>query len=443
MNICRNCFTPLQSPGKCPSCGFDPSSERRYEGVISPGVRIKNGRYTVGRVLGRGGFGIIYKAKDNETGGIVTVKEYMPSEYSMRLFGTFAVIPYDNEKSRRIFQLGKERFADGAKKLIRLRNNPISVDVLDYFEESNTAYLVFQPLAGSELRTIAKKSGGKIDSKSADECFVTLAKGLAKIHGLNIFHGGISPDNIIVSDDKKKITLLNFEESISFIDSEKRNLPIPLITVYSPPELFISKGHWGPWSDVYALCAAYYNIVSGKTPTDALMRLRGQYMPTLEEMGCNIPAGMSAVIDKGMSLDVKDRYKNFTQLLEDTAKIKALNRKQDFGRSANTPYGGFKQRIPYITFISSGVSSNIGFRDIFKIGRKGQGCNMSLSDSRISRIHCCLTFDGNNFRLTDVSSNGTFLENGERLVKEREYILPPGSKFYTAERENMFIVNCR
>ncbi len=433
----------MQRTGKCPSCGFDPSSARRYEGVISPGVRIKNGRYTVGGVLVRGGLGITYKAKDNATGGIVAVKEYMPSGYSMRLFGTFTVIPCDNEKSRRVFQRGKEMFKVEAKMLIRLQNNPISVDVLDYFEESNTAYLVTQLIDGSDLRTITKNSGGRIDSKFAGECFIALAKGLAEIHRLNIFHGGISPDNIIVSDDKKKITLIELTEAKSFTDSKKGNLPFLLKVGYTPPEQFISNGNWGPWSDVYALCATYYNIVSGKTPTDSMFRYSGQYMPTLDEMGCNIPAGMSAIIDKGMSLAVKDRYKDFTQLLEDTAKITSLNRKQNSEHRSNTPQGVFKQKIPYITFISSGVSSNIGFRDIFKIGRKGQECNIPLSDSRISRIHCYLTFDGNNFRLTDVSSNGTFLENGERLVKEREYILPPGSKFYIAERENMFIVNCR
>ena len=504
MNICQNCFLPLQNPGKCPSCGFDPSSVRKYEGVIQPGIQIGNGRYTVGRVLGRGGFGITYKAKNNATGRIVAVKEYMPSEYSSRPSGSLTVIPYDNEKSRRIFKHGKEKFIDEAKTLVQLRNNPIVVDILDYFEENNTAYLVMQFLDGKDLRTIARNSaGGRIDPEFATECFVTVASCLAEVHKLNILHRDISPENIIVSPDKKIITLIDFGAARSFVSSQNKGMSILLKVGYAPPEQYNSKGNQGPWSDVYALCATYYNIVSGKAPTDSMFRYRGQHMPTLDEMGCNVYPGMSAIIDKGMSLDVKDRYKDFMELLNAVSKVMPIQQAQsqksepsgqkkippngngNFGSQNGGLHGGFggqngnfvsnggsaqggrigynngslqgakfgpnqgviqsasKQKIPYITFVSSGISSNIGSRDIFKIGRTGQGCNMSLSGSIISRIHCYLTFDGNNFRLTDVSSNGTFLENGERLVKEREYILPPGSKFYIAERENMFIVNCR
>ena len=470
MNICQNCFLPLQNPGKCPSCGFDPSSVRKYEGVIQPGIQIGNGRYTVGRVLGRGGFGITYKAKNNATGRIVAVKEYMPSEYSSRPSGSLTVIPYDNEKSRRIFKHGKEKFIDEAKTLVQLRNNPIVVDILDYFEENNTAYLVMQFLDGKDLRTIARNSaGGRIDPEFATECFVTVASCLAEVHKLNILHRDISPENMIVSPDKKIITLIDFGAARSFVSSQNKGMSILLKVGYAPPEQYNSKGNQGPWSDVYALCATYYNIVSGKAPTDSMFRYRGQHMPTLDEMGCNVYPGMSAIIDKGMSLDVKDRYKDFMELLNAVSKVMPISQspapkpKPDPGpgpRPGPRPNPVLpphpnpiprppvqpvisKQKIPYITFVSSGISSNIGSRDIFKIGRTGQGCNMSLSGSIISRIHCYLTFDGNNFRLTDVSSNGTFLENGERLVKEREYILPPGSKFYIAERENMFIVNCR
>ena len=326
MNICQNCFLPLQNPGKCPSCGFDPSSVRKYEGVIQPGIQIGNSRYTVGRVLGRGGFGITYKAKNNATGRIVAVKEYMPSEYSSRPSGSLTVIPYDNEKSRRIFKHGKEKFIDEAKTLVQLRNNPIVVDILDYFEENNTAYLVMQFLDGKDLRTIARNSaGGRIDPEFATECFVTVASCLAEVHKLNILHRDISPENMIVSPDKKIITLIDFGAARSFVSSQNKGMSILLKVGYAPPEQYNSKGNQGPWSDVYALCATYYNIVSGKAPTDSMFRYRGQHMPTLDEMGCNVYPGMSAIIDKGMSLDVKDRYKDFMELLNAVSKVMPIS----------------------------------------------------------------------------------------------------------------------
>ena len=81
-------------------------------------------------------------------------------------------------------------------------------------------------------------------------------------------------------------------------------------------------------------------------------------------------------------------------------------------------------------------------RDILKIGRSVQSCQYIVSgDSNISRIHCYLRFDGKKIYLCDSSSNGTFFEDGTRLAKNSEYVIAPGTKFYLATRNHMFVVN--
>lgn len=102
---------------------------------------------------------------------------------------------------------------------------------------------------------------------------------------------------------------------------------------------------------------------------------------------------------------------------------------------------------PTVSFTSSEgiINKNaVQKNDILKIGRSKFSSNLVLDhDTNISRIHCYVRFDDkkNIFYLSDVSANGTYFEDGRRLEKNREYPVPPGTKFYLASRNNMLFVN--
>ena len=104
-----------------------------------------------------------------------------------------------------------------------------------------------------------------------------------------------------------------------------------------------------------------------------------------------------------------------------------------------------KRLQPYIAAIVGNSLCNkvfIGNSDVFKIGRSAQSCQYVVSgDINISRIHCYLRFDGNQIYLCDASSNGTFFENGTQLVKNKEYVINPGTKFYLATRKHMLVLS--
>lgn len=482
---CSNCFMPIAGKTVCPNCGHDVSKERQYPGVL-PAFTTLNNRYLVGRVLGKGGFGVTYIAKDLYSNRICAIKEYMPAEYSTRSGGTLNIVPFADDKARYVFNHGRDKFMLEAKTLYKLRSDPIVVDIWDYFTQNNTAYLVMEFLDGQDLRKMARASGGKLDPDFAKMIFVTVASSLVEIHKKNILHRDLSPENIIYTRSGE-VKLIDFGAARNFVSTQNKGMSILLKPGFAPPEQYNAKGGQGPWSDVYALCATFYTLVSGKPLVDALFRYRGEQQPSLYALGCPVTKKTSDVIERGMELDQKRRYKDFMSLLNDID-ISVTHSASKFGASfgnqtGDSPGGPTASSVsrsnqvktggptasptggqpggphgvkttpppppspiqPYIgAVVGNGIYNKvyIGTSDIFKIGRSAQSCQYVIAgDTNISRIHCYIRFTGNKIYLIDSSSNGTFMENGMRLQKNKAYAIEPGTKFYVATRNHMLILN--
>ena len=451
---CLNCFMPISGEIICPSCGYDHSKGKKYSGVLSP-FTLLNNRYLTGRVLGKGGFGVTYIAKDIMTNTICAIKEYMPSEYSTRSMGTLNIVPFSDDKARYVFNHGREKFVEEAKTLLKLRNDPIVVDILDYFTENNTAYLVMEYLDGQDLRKMARNNGGKLDPEFAKMVFVTIASSLMEIHRKNILHRDLSPENIIVTTNGR-IKLIDFGAARNFVSTQNKGMSILLKPGFAPPEQYNAKGSQGPWTDVYALCATFYTLVSGKPLVDALFRYRGEKQESLASLGCSVTKKTSDVIERGMELDYKRRYKDFKSLLDDidittaSGKKKQVEIVQNQRTYQDTNNNKILQKSkakpqPYIAAVVGNTLCNkkpINTNAILKVGRSSQSCQFVVAgDTNISRIHCYLRFDGNNVYLVDTSSNGTFFENGNRLMKNKEYSITSGTRFYLATKNHMLILN--
>lgn len=467
---CPNCFMPVGGALVCPHCGHDRSKEKPYTGIL-PAFTLLNNRYLLGRVLGKGGFGITYIAKDIICNQICAIKEYMPSEYSTRSGGTMNIVPFSDDKAKFVFSHGREKFMVEAKTLLKLRDDPIVVDILDYFTQNNTAYLVMEYLDGQDLRKRARASGGKLDPDFAKTVFVTVASSLMEIHKRDILHRDLSPENIIVTSNGN-IKLIDFGAARNFVMAQNKGMSILLKPGFAPPEQYNAKGVQGPWSDVYALCATFYTLVSGKPLVDALFRYRGEPQPSLQALGCPVSQRTSAVIERGMELDYKKRYPDFKTLLDDID-IAVTTRPATGVRTPAPPQtaagvrpstppqtaAGIRPSAPpqtaagirtaamhpYVAAIVGGGIRNkvmIGSNAVLKIGRSAQGCQYVISgDTNISRVHCTIRFDGHRLFLTDVSVNGTFFEKGGRLKKNQEYEVKPGTRFYLATPNHMMIVN--
>lgn len=456
-NTCVNCFYPLVGNSICANCGYDVAKQKKYTGVL-PAFTVLNNRYLLGRVLGKGGFGITYIAKDIISNQACAIKEYIPAEYSSRKEGSLCIYPHEDNKARYVFNHGREKFMEEAKTLLKLINNPIVVDILDYFTQNNTAYLVMECLDGVDLRKMARTNGGKLEAGFAKNVFVTVASSLMEIHKLHILHRDLSPENIIVTENGR-IKLIDFGAARNFVSTQNKGMSILLKPGFAPPEQYNAKGEQGPWSDVYALCATFYNLVSGKPLVDALFRYRGEKQPSLRELGCDVTKNTSDVIEKGMQLEIKNRYRDFKELLDDIDIQVSTHPKEDVkgqqkreaiqDGEARTEYVAQNPSTPlsapYIAEIADGGIVNkmpMSSQELYKIGRSAQSCQYAITgDNNISRIHCYIRREGNILFLVDCSSNGTYFENGIRLEKNREYRIAPGTRFYLATSNHMLIVN--
>ena len=304
---------PLGGARVCPHCMCDIDALKAYQGVL-PRFTILHQRYMIGRVLGKGGFGVTYVALDLQNNSLCAIKEYMPAEYSSRATDRLTIMPKDGDRAQYIYRHGKEMFYKEAQNLQELRNNPTVVNILAYFNEHNTSYLVMEYL-DQDLRTMARKNGGTLDPNYAMVVLVSVASGLMDVHRHGLLHRDISPENIMVAKDGR-IVLIDFGAARNYVTQQNKGMSVLLKPGFAPIEQYSSQGKQGTWSDVYALCATFYTLVSGKKPLEASFLQNGAKMPSLAELGCGVSKRTSDAIEYGMQFDYQKRCPDFKTLLD-------------------------------------------------------------------------------------------------------------------------------
>ena len=156
---CLACMSDMGGASVCPSCGWQMSSELD-NALYLPAGHLLNNRYTIGRVIGVGGFGIVYIAWDNNLDVRVAVKEFLPKEYVARSSNHVSIAPYTGSADTD-FSLGVEKFLEEAKALARFQEHPGIVTVHESFRANNTAYMVMQYLDGMTLKEYLKLQPGR------------------------------------------------------------------------------------------------------------------------------------------------------------------------------------------------------------------------------------------------------------------------------------------
>lgn len=139
---CLNCMQEYDGQyDMCPYCGSD-RNIRQKELFLPPGVFLAR-RYEIGASIGDGGFGITYKAWDHSLSKIVAVKEYYPAGLVNRVPGEKEVIVYSGRREKEC-RIGKRRFLEEARNMAKYNTHDNIVNVYDFFEENNTAYIVHE-----------------------------------------------------------------------------------------------------------------------------------------------------------------------------------------------------------------------------------------------------------------------------------------------------------
>ncbi|CAK0742339.1 eukaryotic-like serine/threonine-protein kinase [uncultured Gammaproteobacteria bacterium] len=308
---CPNCFVEKRISGLCAECGYDPAKERLGP-HLAPGSWLQ-GRYQVGRLLGRGGFGATYLGWDARLEVKVAIKEYFPVNLVARISGSSGLVPYTDEHGRS-FATGIRRFLEEARILARLRGVREIVDVQDYFEGNNTTYLVMELLQGQTLKELLRDRGGRLGYVQAVSILLPIIQALQRVHEQGLIHRDISPDNVFITrtGDSK---LLDFGAARQADSEELGQMTVILKMGYAPPEQYLTNGRQGPWTDVYGLCATFFCVLTGRAPLDATSRLHEDSLQPPSALGVELPPEFEAVLMSGLALRAEDRPQTLKALL--------------------------------------------------------------------------------------------------------------------------------
>ena len=263
------------------------------------------GDYTIERVLGAGGFGITYLAREIQLDRLVTIKEYFPSDFAARKDG-FEAVPRSQD-STGDYNWGLERFVSEAQTLAKF-NHPHIVGVHRYFRANNTAYMVLHYEEGQSLKNWLKTLGRVPRQADLDRIMPPLLDALELIHNADFLHRDIAPDNIIIRKNGQPV-LIDFGSARGEIARHSKTISALVKPGYSPYEQYAEKNsRQGPWTDIYALGATLYFAVTKKRPADAVLRVtKDEYRPVSElALGAYRKRFLRA-IDKALAVDIGSR----------------------------------------------------------------------------------------------------------------------------------------
>jgi serine/threonine protein kinase len=301
--ICLACFGDLDQDRVCLKC------KKKADDTPSPAHHIParsvlNNKYLLTKAIGEGRFGITYLAWNMHTGNKIALKEYYPNGYVSRMSRSNSIVV--NDKSNHAANARSlQRFMHEAKTLAHLKNTPGIVSVQDFFSANNTAYIAMEHLDGISLKTYHKMHGN-LELPTLVDLLLPIMIGLQKIHSLGIIHRDISPDNIIITSDKK-VKLIDFGAA-KRINLNGQVLSIVLKQGYAPEEQYRSQSEQGPWSDIYALAATMYYCLTGIIPPESISRLHKDTLIKPSDLGCKIGKVQELALIKGLSVHYKNRY---------------------------------------------------------------------------------------------------------------------------------------
>ena len=299
--------------------------------LLPAGTLVAN-RYEIIEAIGQGGFGITYKGYDSVLDVPVAIKEYYPSGIASRYHEQSLNVQVGGSENRQFFEDGKKKFLEEARVLARFSEDPNVVGVRDFFEDNQTVYIVMQFLQGESLKEYIEKNG----NISFDEAFNLLRpvmQSLGRIHATGLIHRDISPSNLIRMRGGK-VKLIDFGTAREFSTNGEKSLSVILKPGYSPAEQYNIHGMQGPWTDVYALCASIYKLITGITPENSLNRMLEDELRLPSECGAIISASQEKVLMQGLAVRESERIRSMESLEEKFDAASLINEADNKDRAA-------------------------------------------------------------------------------------------------------------
>ena len=288
------------------------------------GHLLQNGKYKLTHVVGQGGFGITYKGVwytevkgplgTVQTEVPVCIKEYFFKDYCYRDADSLAVCVH-SATGKQLFDKFKEKLIKEARILSEV-HHPYIVNVLEVFEEHNTAYIAMEYIDGYSLKSLLGKEG-MLPEQQAIRYIRQIGEALQFVHEKSILHLDVKPSNILI-DKQGNARLIDFGVSKRY-DIEQEETSTTLLTLskgFAAIEQYDNEGiqQFSPCPDIYSLGATLYNLLTGKIPTESILRAT-RPLKRPRELNPAISEQTEAVILRAMQIIPADRYASIEELL--------------------------------------------------------------------------------------------------------------------------------
>ena len=283
--------------------------------------------YTIEAVLGHGGFGIVYRARHNELGNRVAIKEYLPVELALR---EGLSVQIRSTEGRDHYEDGLRRFLEEARALVGFHDHAGIVSCRDFFRANGTAYLVMEHEEGLPLAELLRRreaAGRPFAEADLLAVMVPLLEGLARVHEAGALHRDIKPSNILVRRADERPVLIDFGAAKQGVAERSKSMA-PYTEGYAALEQ-VGEGKLGSWTDVYAAGAVMWRMVAGGNPpwappnpvkvekrANAVVRGAEDPLPPARELGAGrFSVGVLEAIDRCLQLNEQERVRDCGELL--------------------------------------------------------------------------------------------------------------------------------
>lgn len=404
MTRCMGCMAEMAEDERiCRHCGYQKGTDVKEAYYLLPGTVLKE-KYLIGRVLGYGGFGVTYIGWDQVLQRKVAVKEYLPSDFATRSYGSRCVTVFSGEAAEQ-FQAGLESFLFEARRLAKFNAVAETVDIYDCFEGNGSGYIVMEYLDGATVKEVLRKRR-RISVDQARAIALSVLRGLAAVHKEGIIHRDIAPDNIFITK-RGQVKILDFGAARYATAVQSKSLSVILKPGFAPEEQYRSHGEQGPWTDVYALGATLYCMITGKRPEESIQRLAEDHVKPPSELGIAIDPNIENAIMN--SLNVRKEYR----IQDAESFFKALRGKEEVERIVEKTDAKISWKLP---LWMKGAAVVAGVLVCICAGLFATG-NLGFTKKEITSADGVAALSGSQRYVPNVS--GMTYEEAEQLLKQK------------------------
>ena len=251
------------------------------------GKTLQGGKYTLEQELGRGGFGITFRANHRYLGQPVVIKTLNESLRNHPNFAEF-----------------DRKFQDEARRLASCVH-PNIVRVSDFFVEDGQPYMVMDYIAGQDLGDVVLQNK-PLPENLAISYITQIGAAVKAVHQKGLLHRDIKPQNIILRQNTQEVVLIDFGIAREFIPGATQSHTNMVSDGYAPPEQYFAQGKYTPATDVYGLAATLYTLLTGQVPVAAILRT-SQPMPSPRDLQPQVSPTVSQAVMRGMTVEAQNR----------------------------------------------------------------------------------------------------------------------------------------